>query len=167
MKHAIETYVVVALAALFSFACGCGEADRQADRKTQWVDPKTVQLGPALRDSLTDEQMLRVRRLQQVFQEVDPSPVEKWVEDFRSEPDPEEELSMWEGMASAYSAYTASRSLTPEAKKEVFRVVLMRSAASEVDVLAHAELKILADKDAREIMRLYSQTPRPMRAVSP
>lgn len=166
MKHTLEVYVVTALIAATSLAGGCGGTERP-DRKTQWGDPKTVQAGPVLHDSLTSGQMERVRGLQKIFSEVDPSPVEKWAEDFRRDLNPERELSLWEGMASVYASYMASRKLTLDAKKEVFQVVLMRSATSEEEALAHLKLKVLTEKDARVIMGLFTGKPQPVRAVSP
>ena len=75
--------------------------------------------------------MARVRKLQAVFVEVDGQPVEQWVDNFKRDLDPDHELDIWEMMAKAYTAYCSKRTLTPEAKKEVYKVVLLRSMASE------------------------------------
>ena len=116
---------------------------------------------------MTEDQTSRVQSIQKIFSEVDPSPIEKWMEDFKRDANPERELAMWEGMATAYATYTASNSLTLGGKKEVFQVVLSRSGAPDDEVLKHLDLKILTETDARKIMALFTTKPEPIRVVSP
>ena len=164
MKVKLDIYLVVVLVALLVTGCDRGTS---GDARTQWIDPKKLEPGPMRHASLTEEQMARVQRVQKVFSEVDPSPIEKWVEDFTRDANLEKELSLWESMATAYETYTTSRTLTLAAKKEVFGVVLLRSGAPEEEVLKHVKLKILTEKDARDIMRLFSARPTPVTVVSP
>jgi len=110
--------------------------------------------------------MLRVRRLQKIFNEVDPSPPERWVDDFKRDVNPESELAIWESMATAYATFTTSKSLGLDAKKEVYQVVLLRSGAPEEEVLKHLHLKVLTEKEAREIMALFTAKPQPISVVS-
>jgi hypothetical protein len=109
--------------------------------------------------------MNQVKRLQKTFSEVDSSPLEKWVEDFKRDSHPEKELEIWEAMANAYESFTTTKNLTLDAKKEVFQVVLLRSGAPEEDVLLHLKLKVLSEKDAREIMALFHEKPKPMEVI--
>jgi hypothetical protein len=146
---------------------GCDRADTSSGRKVQSVDPKRMEPGPIRHASLTEEQISRAQRVQKIFSEVDPSPIEKWIEDFKRDANPDRELAIWEGMATAYETFTASKSLTLEGKKEVFRVVLLRSGESDDEVLKHADLKILTEKDARAIMALFTTKPQPIRVTSP
>lgn len=120
-----------------------------------WIDPKTIQPGPIQRDALSDEQMARIRILQATFAEVDGQPVEKWVDNFKRDLDPDKELRVWERMAKAYRSYCDGRKLSLEAKKDVYRVVLLRSMASEHDVLERAKLKELSRDDAIAVMKGY------------
>jgi hypothetical protein len=64
--------------------------------RVEWVDPKTIQPGPIRRDSLTSEQMARVRALQATFVEADGQTVEQWVDNFKGDADPDKELQIWE-----------------------------------------------------------------------
>src|SRR5262249_11406773 len=105
------------------------------------------------RDSLTSEQMARIQKLQTALVEVDGQPVEQWVDDFKRDLDPDRELDVWETMAKAYTAYCSTHTLSPEAKKEVYKVVLLRSTASEQEALEHLELKVLTKDDAIAVMR--------------
>ena len=144
---------------------GCGQSEPTKPAKVQWIDPNKLEPGPIQRASLTEQQMSRVKRLQRTFSEVDPSPLEKWVDDFKRDVHPENELKIWEGMAKAYEDFTTNRNLTLDAKKDVFQVVLLRSGAPEEDVLQHLKLKVLTEKDAREIMALFVEEPKPIRVI--
>lgn len=123
--------------------------------RVEWVDPKTIQPGPIRRDALSDEQMARIRALQAVFVEVDGQTVEQWVDSFKRDADPDKELRVWERMAKAYRAYCDGKQLSPAAKKDVYRVVLLRSMASEQDVLERVKLNELTRDDAIAVMKGY------------
>jgi len=126
----------------------------------QWIDPNKIQPGPLQRDSLTDAQMDRIRALQKVFLEVDGQSVDQWADNFKRDLNPDRELEVWEKMSKAYTGYCAERDLDLETKKEVYKVVLLRSMASEAEVLQRLELKStelkhLSKEDAAEIMHGY------------
>src|SRR5690349_6756523 len=88
----------VSTCVLWAFVLAIGCKSQKADR-TQWVDPTTLQPGPIQHAALTDRQMERVKRLQETFAGVDASPLDKWVEDFKRDRDPDHELRIYEGMA--------------------------------------------------------------------
>jgi hypothetical protein len=121
--------------------------------RVEWVDPKTIQPGPIQGDALSDEQMARIRALQAVFVEVDGQAVEQWVDNFKRDADPDKELRVWERMAKAYRTYCGGKHLSAAAKKDVYRVVLLRSMASEQDVLERVKLNELSRDDAIAVMK--------------
>ena len=123
--------------------------------QVQWVDPKTIQPGPIRHEALNENQLARIRALHITFAEVDPNPLEKWVDNFKRDADPDRELEVWERMARAYRRYCETRPLSPEAKRDVFRVVLLRSTAPEQEVLEKVKLKTLSRDEAAEIMKGY------------
>jgi hypothetical protein len=166
MPHNANSQFVAALVVSVTLFSGCDRADSPSGPTTQWVDPNKLGTGPIRHATLTEDQISRVAKVQKSFSEVDPSPIEKWLEDFRRDADPERELAIWEEMASAYESFTASNSLSLDGKKEVFQVVLLRSGSPDEEVLKHLELKTLTDKDARAIMALFTTKPAPIR-VSP
>lgn len=166
MKRRSHIGLLVTLVLVAISLVGCDRASTSGNAETQWIDPSKLEAGPIQRASLTDAEMARVHRLQKTFSEVDSSSIEKWVDDFKRDLNLERELSIWEGMATAYETYTVSNNLTLDAKKEVFQVVLLRSGAPADEVLKHLELKSLAEKDARDIMALFPDKPQPIRVIS-
>ncbi len=121
--------------------------------KVEWIDPDKIQPGPIQHDKLSDEQITRIESLHKTFFEVDGQSIDKWTDDFKRDLNPDSELAIWERMAKAYNGYCSQRDLKLDAKKEVYKVILLRSMASQEDVLQRLELKILSKDDAIEIMK--------------
>jgi len=136
--------------------------DGKEPSQKAWIDPAHLQPGPVQHEQLTAAQVERIKKLQQTFSEVDPNPLEKWVDDFKRDHDPEREIRIYEGMAAAYGAYCTGRTLTPLAKKDVYQVVLLRSGAPDAEVLPRLKLSTLSVDDAKEILRLYQMPPAPI-----
>lgn len=124
-----------------------------AGGRVEWIDPTTIQSGPIRRDALSDEQLARIRTLQATFAEVDGQAVEQWVDNFKRDADPDRELRVWERMAHAYRAYCEGKQLSAAAKKDVYRVVLLRSMAPEQDVLKQVKLAELSHEEAIIVMK--------------
>lgn len=161
------------LLAYFALFClvGCRSErlqnrDNGLSSKTEWIDPKSLSSGPIQHGELSAEQMKRIKALQETFHEVDPTPLEKWVEDFKRDNDPEREIRVYESMAEAYRAYCAGKNLTLQAKMDVEGVVLMRSGASDEEVLSQLKLKTLSIEDAKAILKLYKAPPAPIDVYS-
>jgi hypothetical protein len=166
---AIRILCLLAIASLLVASCspnaaqptdddGAASADEEssesiAEGEIQWIDLNKVEPGPIRRDKLTDEQMARIESLQKTFLEVNGQTVEQWADNFKRDLNPDRELAIWERMAKAYTAYCSRRDLDLDAKKEVFKVVLLRSMASQEDVLQRLDLKIISRDDAIEIMK--------------
>jgi hypothetical protein len=114
---------------------------------------------PVHSEVLTDSQMERTTAVQSALAEVDPAPLEEWIEDVTRFHNPERELKMYEGMAKAYRAYCKGKTLSHEAKMEVYQVVLLRSGAKDSVVLPQLNLKELSLADAKGILRHYPLPP--------
>ena len=89
-------------------------------------------------------------------------PLEKWIDDFKRDRDPNREIRIYEGMAEAYTAYCSGRNLTLRAKQDVYQIVLLRSGAPDAEVLRRLKLKALSVDDAKEVLSLYRAPPAPI-----
>lgn len=130
---------------------------------TEWVDPNTIQQGPIIRDGLTPIQIEKIKYLYNTFKEVDPISQEKWIEDFKRDQNPDREIEIWMMMADTYNTYLQKSEFDIEVKKEVYKIILMRSAAPEDEVLKHLNLVHLSKKAAKEIMQTYKLKAKPIR----
>jgi hypothetical protein len=88
-----------------------------------------------------------------------------WLDGFKRDLDPEPEVAIWEAMAAAYQTFTQKHTLAVDARKEVFGLLLVRSAADEQTTLSGAKLRHLSPAEAEELVRLYSVTPQPVQIL--
>jgi hypothetical protein len=167
VKRSLIVQQICLIVALIAAACGCHSPERSQSGEasalgTQWGDPGKLTPGPIRHDPLNAGQIERITKLHDAFREVDPTPQTKWLDDFKRDQHPDREIQIYEGMAEAYTAYCASRSLSIDAKRDVYQVVLLRSGAPDDDVLKQVKPKVLTRKDITEILVLYKIPPTPV-----
>lgn len=151
--------------AMFFVFLGCGSGTPSPESNVDWIDPNQIQQGPTLHDELPDPLLDRIKAVHETFADVDGSPLQKWVDDFKRDLDPEGNVKIWEDMKTAYLAYCNGRELPLETRKEVFKIVLMRSMMSDSDVLARLEPKHVSAEDARMILAAYPGEAKPIEVI--
>jgi hypothetical protein len=144
------------LSSLLNFF-GVSRKDKNKDQEPndQWVAPDSLEHGPIRHTELNPNQMERIRKLRNTLAEVEHSPIEKWVDNFKQDPDPDKELTIWERIAGGYMRHCSKRRLSIEAKEDVFRLLLLRSMASEQEVLNRVKLKTLTIDEAKEVLKEF------------
>src|SRR5215510_9574327 len=142
------------LSALLNFF-GVSSKNIAQETNTQWVDPASLKPGPIKHQGLSPKQMERIYKLRDTLAEVEHSPIEKWVDNFKRDANPDKELAIWERIADSYTRYCSKRLLSIEAKKDVFQLLLLRSMASEQEVLNHVKLKTLSVDEAKETLKEF------------
>jgi hypothetical protein len=132
-------------------------------RKSKGQEPKAAELaelaslkpGSIRNQRLGPEQMERIYKLRDTLAEVERSSIEKWVDNFNLDANPDKELAVWERIADGYTRYCSKRLLSVEAKEDVFQLLLLRSMASEQEVLNHIKLKTLTVDEAKETLKEF------------
>ena len=138
------------------------DTETAAGDQVEMVPVDQLEREPLRHEKLTEEQMARLRVLQQTLDEVFPSPIEDWVDSFKRELDPERELRIWEAIAKAYESYCSTRELSLAQKKEIYEIILIRSMLSEEETLRQVDLNYLSVEDAKQVMRGYYLKPSPI-----
>lgn len=151
----VKIFALLFLSLITFLGCQSNTETQKATNKIEWVDVNQLKPGNIKHEQLTDLQIERIKKVQSVFAEVDSSPLETWIDNFKRDTNPDREIEIWERMARAYSKYINGKNLTLEAKKDVMQVLLLRSGAPEDEVLNHLELKALTKADAKVIMQNY------------
>jgi hypothetical protein len=154
--------LAIAIMATAFLSTGCHRSKPQAEVKPIFIDLAKVRPGPVRRENLSEEQMGRIAKLQSTFSEVDPSPIEKWMDDFKRDQNPDGEIAVWESIAAAFEKFTSSKDLSLSAKKEAFGLLLQRSGTTEEAVIQHAKPVSLSLEDVRQIMSFYTAAPTPV-----
>ena len=134
---------------------GISSKNKGQEPDTQLVDLASLKPGPTRHERLSPKQMERIYKLRDALAEVEHSPIEKWVDNFKRDANPDKELAVWERIADGYTRYCSKRLLSIEAKKDVFQLLLLRSMASEQEVLNHVKLKTLTVDEAKETLKEF------------
>lgn len=120
---------------------------------TKIVKTSDMQEGPIRHQTLPDSFIQRVKDFKQVLAEVENSSIEMTLEDFQRDLNPENELKIWEKIASAYQwSVIANAGLTQAGKKDVFDVLLGLSMGSK----DFSNIKILSKEKIDAIVNYYS-----------
>ncbi|AMV35375.1 hypothetical protein VN12_25015 [Pirellula sp. SH-Sr6A] len=144
---------------------GCGTTTSPPESTVEWIDPNKIQQGPTLHDTLPAELLTRIKAVHETFADVDGTPLEKWIDDFKRDLDPEGNIRVWEDMQVAYNSYCNQRELPLETRREVFRIVLMRSMMPDKDVLARLELEHVPADDVPIILAAYPGDAKPIDVI--
>jgi hypothetical protein len=134
---------------------GISRKNKGQEPDARWVDPASLKPGPIRPQGLSPKQMERIYKLRDTLAEVEHSPIDKWVDNFKRDANPDKELAIWEKIADGYTRYCSKRRLSIEAKKDVFQLLLLRSMASEQEVLNHVKLKTLSVDEAKETLKEF------------
>ena len=126
------------------------------------IDPNEIQLGPIRHERLSDDLDSRIRAFEEVFREVYPLSHEEWLDGFSRDVTPENEVVIWEDMASAYSRFLATTNLDVEARQEAFSLLLLRSSTANIESNISG-LKVLTSEQAMLLLSYYESKPEPLK----
>lgn len=163
-----KTYLTILGFALVLASCTEGESPneiKQEDPPVEMLNVDDISAGPVLHKTLTPEQLEKVDFLYETFKEVDETPKSQWIEDFKRDDDPDDEIGVWMEMASAYNLWTFDKDLSIPVKEEAYKVILYRSMYAPEDVLEEMELEFLTGDEAIEIMNGYTREPDPIEVI--
>jgi hypothetical protein len=134
---------------------GISRKNKGQEPDAKRVDPASLNPGPKMPQGLSPKQMARIYKLRDTLAEVEHSSIEKWVDNFKRDANPDKELAIWERIADGYRRNCSKKQLSIEAKKDVFQLLLLRSMASEQEVLNHIKLKTLTVDEAKETLKEF------------
>jgi len=131
-------------------------AQKTPSQDIRWISTADLHPQTSRQSHLSDEQLARVKRIQATLAEVDPSSLDKWIEDFEKDRDPEGQIQVWEAMAGAYQNYCSSHQLDLVGKRDVFKILLLRSQTeNEEEILNRSNLKALTGSQARDVIKSF------------
>lgn len=98
-----------------------------ADATSEVVPLTQVKKAPFRHETLPADLLGRIRLVRAVLLEVHPSPMTAWVDDFRRDMNPADEVRIWERIAAAYAEFCSYVQLTDEQRKGVYTSLLVLS----------------------------------------
>ncbi|MCI5139060.1 MAG: hypothetical protein D3922_11745 [Candidatus Electrothrix sp. AR1] len=103
----------------------------------------------------------RIRKFEETFAEVYPLTHEEWLDGFKRDQNPENEIKIWEHMGLAYTRFLNSGHFDADARKETFGLLLVKSSTSDTESQL-SDLKHLTEDQARSLFALYEGVPQPI-----
>lgn len=152
-KFALFTIVI-----LFLVACNEKEKSKTVVKsaKTENITPKPVTpLTPPL---LNKAQLTKIELIHETFKEVYPLTLEETVLNFQRDQHPDKEIEIWLYMAKVFNAFAESNKgvVRLGARKEAFKLILMRSMMSDKDVMEKLDLEFLTKVEAQALLENYT-----------
>ncbi len=160
----MKNIILILSTVLTFYSCNSSTDEKQ---NIQTMNPNDIQVSEVVHDSLTTEQIDKIKTIQSTFAEVYPVSLEETITNFKRDKNPDSEIAIWLQMADAYKKYLSTRQdkLDLNTKKEVFKLILSRSMMSDEEAIANSELTILTEKEAKEVLSYYAATPDPIDVV--
>lgn len=155
----MRTFTILLSASIFLLSCNSDQ--------TKTIDPNDVQQNEIMHDSLTSGQIAKIRMIQATFAEVYPVSMEKTLDSFKRDLDPDGEIAIWEAMAGAYTKFVTSKhdSLNMNQKKEAFSLILSRSMMSDEETIASVKPTVLSKEEVKEVLSYYTKAPDPIDVI--
>jgi hypothetical protein len=105
----------------------------RADATSEVVPLTQIKKGPVRHEVLPVDLLGRIRLLRAVLLEVHPAPMTTWVDDFRRDMNPADEVRIWERIAAVYAEFCSHVQLTGEQRKGVYIALLVLSMGESHD----------------------------------
>jgi hypothetical protein len=141
----------------------CKRTDKEKSETIEMAI-QDLSLNEIVHDSLTTEQVNDIKRIQEVFSEVNLSSLEETIDNFKRDQHPDSEISIWLKMADVYQRFTlrTDRTIGHDKKNEAYELILLRSMMTEEEVLDTSEPKFLTRDEVKEIFSYYLDSPQPL-----
>jgi hypothetical protein len=123
-------------------------------RKTIRIDE--LKRGPIRHEQLPLSLVARINYLCGTLYEVHPQSMEKWLDGFQRDANPESEVRWWERVTRCYLAYNEAKILNVEQKRAVFRILFRVAMGSQPEAL-QADLAGLPERALEEIVEMLGQ----------
>jgi hypothetical protein len=98
--------------------------------------------GPIRHEQLSLSLTARINYLQHTLEEVYSQPIEKWLDEFQRDANPESEVVWWERLTRCYLAYTEPKDLSFKQKQAAFKILFTLGMGSDLKGVS-AELDCL------------------------
>lgn len=125
--------------------------------------------GPIAHESLTNDQLKNIRLIHKIFEEVYPISLEESILNFKRDQNPDNEISVWMNMSDAFKKFTSNNhnAERKEARKDAFRLILMRSMMSKEEVLTRNKFEELTKYEVQTILDSYTPEVKPIKVINP
>ena len=157
----MRKYILITI--LIFTIISCKEKKKSNNIETTNIENLTP--GPIVNESLSKEQLEKIGFIQETFNEVFPVSLDETITNFKRDQNPDSEINIWLNMAETFNLFASKNSGIEklEARKEAFKLILTRSMMSEKETINSAELKLLTEKEIKDILNNYTLKAKPIK----
>ncbi|MEZ5039974.1 MAG: hypothetical protein R2828_08780 [Saprospiraceae bacterium] len=159
MKITIGLILIILIFGLL-YSCNSNKNQKPNAEKGELKTINISELQPneIVHEKLSDEQINRITKFKEILKEVDTTPIEKTIENFQRDLNPDREIAIWERIAEAYkNVNSENKDLSIDERNEVYNLFLYRSMMPKEQVLQKIKLKSLSVDKAKEFIKYYDK----------
>lgn len=159
MKATIKLILIIlTLGGIYSCNSNGTNMSKPEKGKLETINIKDLQPNAIVHEKLSEEQISRITNFQEILREVNMTPIEKTIENFQRDLNPDEEIVVWEHIAKAYQSINEeNKAFSLDEKNEIYSLLLYRSMMSKEEVLQQVKLKTLDVEKAKEVISYYEK----------
>ncbi|MCR1024119.1 hypothetical protein NQT66_04835 [Cellulophaga baltica] len=153
------------LVTLLTIAVLACKEQPKPEPKIEVVEVEELTPSPVSSSSLTETQLAHIKRIHQTFEEVYPISLEETIKNFKRDLHPDNEINIWLAMTNAYEPFAAANTGAEKLahRKEVYKLVLMRSMMPDKEAISNARLTLLSEAEAQAILKNYKLNAAPIK----
>ena len=157
----MRKFILIAIVTVSIVSC---KEKSTLDSNNETTNIENLTPGPIVHESLSDEQLEKIKFIQKTFDEVYPVSLEETITNFKRDQNPDNEINVWLGMSKAFQPFAIKNSGEEklEIRNEAFKLILMRSMMTEKEAISSSELKVLSENEIQEILRNYTFEAKPI-----
>ena len=142
----------------------CGGTGRDRPETTA-MTIKDLQAHDIVHNSLTTDQLNEIKKIHEVFSEINSSSLDETIDNFKRDQQPDNEIAIWKKMANAYQRFALKpeNSTAHDKKVEAYELILLRTMMTEKEVVEKVDLKFLTKGEVTEILSYYTAEPQPLK----
>ncbi len=126
----------------------------QGTNRVYWIDPKQLQIGKYKHPPFDENRLANIREIKSKLDDVYSLSIEQWEDGFRRDTDPDKEISLWLRAAGIYEKHKNSIN-DPDAKKELFKILLGCMNREPKDALMNVDLVHFSKDEANKVIHEY------------
>ncbi|WP_298481449.1 hypothetical protein [uncultured Maribacter sp.] len=158
----MRKFILITILAVSIISC---KEKTKSDSNVETIKIENLTPSPIVHESLNDEQLKKIKFIQETFNEVYPVSLEETITNFKRDQNPDNEINVWLNMAKTFQPFASENSGAEkiEVRKEAFKLILMRSMMPEKDAIHSSELKILSENEIQDILKNYTLEAKPIK----
>ncbi|GAA0733919.1 MULTISPECIES: hypothetical protein [Aquimarina] len=152
------TLTIIAVIGIALLIFSCTNKTKKQKSETITIDPNELIPGPIQHENLSEDQLTKIKSIHQTFEEVYPISLEETITNFKRDLNIDKEINLWLKMKGTFENVLNEKQYNKvEERKDVFKIILMRTMMSKNEVKSNVEINELSENDADYILSEFEK----------